>query len=114
MRVERQPSISFEYDGLVFTDGFRADLLAEDQVIVEVKSVARLAAVHAKQLLTYLRLANLRVGLLLNFGGATMKEGMKRVVNELPSSASPRLRVNHPTPQLRVSHPAPTPTPSAR
>jgi iron complex transport system substrate-binding protein len=50
--------------------------------------------VHTKQLLTYLRLTNLQIGLLLNFGGATMKEGIKRVVNDLPPSASPELRVN--------------------
>jgi GxxExxY protein len=60
-----------------------------------VKSVERLAPVHTKQLLTYLRLTNLQLGLLLNFGAATMKEGIKRVVNDLPPSDSPGLRVNH-------------------
>ena len=63
-------------------------------MIVEIKSVERLSPVHGKQLLTYLRLMNLHVGLLLNFGGATLKDGLHRIVNELPSSASPRLRVN--------------------
>ena len=77
-----------------FEQGFRADLVVEDRVIVEVKSIERLAQVHPKQLLTYLRLTNLRVGLLLNFGTAVMKEGIMRVVNDLPPSASPRLRVN--------------------
>jgi iron complex transport system substrate-binding protein len=71
-------------------------LLVARCVIVEVKSVERLAPVHTKQLLTYLRLTNLRVGLLLNFGAETMKEGLKRVVNDLTPSASPRLRINRP------------------
>ena len=64
--------------------------------IPDIKSVEQLAPVHSKQLLTYLRLTNLRVGLLLNFGAATLKEGVHRIVNHLPPSASPRLRVNHP------------------
>lgn len=98
LRVVRQHAISFQYDGIEFEEGFRADLLVEEQVIVELKSVERLARVHAKQLLTYLRLADLRVGLILNFGAATMKEGLQRVVNDLEPSASPRLRVNHPAP----------------
>ena len=63
-------------------------------MIVEVKSVERLAPVHQKQLLTYLRLTNLRVGLILNFGAETMKEGVKRVVNNFTPSASSLLRVN--------------------
>ena len=93
-RVQRQKTICFEYDGLVFEDAFRVDLLVEDQVVVEIKSVERFAAVHGKQLFTYLRLMNLKVGLLINFGGATLKEGLHRVVNGLSPSASPRLRVN--------------------
>lgn len=94
LQVERQKAIQFEYDGIVFEEGFRADLLIEGRVIVELKSVEKLAPVHSKQLLTYLRLMNLPVGLLINFGAATLKEGLHRVVNNLPSSASPRLRVN--------------------
>ena len=92
--VERQKPIRFEYDGLVFEEGFRTDLLIENQVVVELKSVETLAPVHGKQVLTYLRLLKLPVGLLINFGAATLKEGLHRVVNHLPSSASPRLRVN--------------------
>ena len=92
--VERQIPLRFEYDGIAFDEGFRADLLVEHRVIVELKSVERLAPVHGRQLLTYLRLANLQVGLLVNFGSATLKEGLHRVVNDLPPSASPRLRVN--------------------
>ena len=95
-RVERQKPVRFEYDGVIFEEGFRADLLIEGRVVVEVKSVERLAPVHGKQLLTYLRLMNLPVGLLLNFGAATLKEGLQRVVNNLSPSASPQLRVNQP------------------
>jgi iron complex transport system substrate-binding protein len=93
-QVERQRSVSFEYDGLKFENAFRIDLLVERRVVVEVKSVEQLSAVHSKQLLTYLRLLNLPVGLLVNFGAATLKEGLHRVVNRLPPAASPRLRVN--------------------
>jgi iron complex transport system substrate-binding protein len=69
------------------------DLLAEGRVVVELKSVEQLAPVHSKQLLTYLRLMDLQVGLLINFGGATLKEGLHRIVNHLPPSASPRDQV---------------------
>ena len=93
-RVERQKTIRFEYDGMVFEEGFRIDLLVEERVIVELKSVEKLAPVYSKQLLTYLRLMNLPVGLLINFGAPTLKEGLHRIVNHLPPSASPRLRVN--------------------
>lgn len=92
--VERQKPIRFEHEGIVFDEAFRLDLLIDEQVIVEIKSLEQLAPVHGKQLLTYLRLAKLQVGLLINFGGATLKEGLHRIVNQLPSSASPRLRVN--------------------
>jgi GxxExxY protein len=95
--VERQRPVSFDYDGLHFQDGFRIDLLVDKCVVVEVKSVEQKARVHAKQLLTYLRLLNLQVGLLLNFGAPTAKEGIQRIVNRLSPSASPRLRVNRPS-----------------
>lgn len=94
LRVERQLPISFCFDGIEFEQAFRVDILVEQRVVVEVKSVERLARVHPKQVLTYLRLMNLRVGLLLNFGAGTMKEGIKRVVNDLDPGTSPRLRVN--------------------
>jgi len=93
-QVARQTPIRFEYDGMVFEDGFRVDLLVDGRVIVELKSVETLAPVHSKQLLTYLRLTNLPVGLLINFGSATLKEGLYRIVNKLPSSASPSLRAS--------------------
>jgi GxxExxY protein len=94
--VERQKPISFAYEGLQFIDSFRVDILVASQVPVEIKSIEKLSPVHSKQLLTYLRLLNLPVGLLINFGEATLKGGLKRVVNGLPLSASPRLRVNNP------------------
>jgi len=93
-QVERQKAIRFEYDGMVFEEGFRADLLVEDRVIVELKSVEKLAPVHGKQLLTYLRLMHLPVGLLINFGEATLREGLHRIVNNLTPTTSPSLKVN--------------------
>ena len=93
-RVERQKPITFEYDGMVFEEGFRTDLLVDSRVVVELKSVEKLVRVHSKQLLTYLRLMHLPVGLLINFGAPTLKEGLHRIVNNLQPSASPRLRVN--------------------
>lgn len=94
LRVERQKVIRFEYDGMTFDEGFRIDLLVEDRVIVELKSIEKLAPVHSKQVLTYLRLMNLQVGLLMNFGEATLKEGLHRIVNKLSAVDSPVLRIN--------------------
>jgi iron complex transport system substrate-binding protein len=73
---------------------FRIDLLIDKVVLVEIKSVERLSAAHAKQLLTYLRLTKQPLGLLINFGGATLKEGFKRLVNDYDPSASLRLCAN--------------------
>ena len=97
LRVERQKPVSFDYDGLHFEAGLRIDLLIESSVVVEIKSVEALLPVHTRQVLTYLRLLKLSVGLLINFGAPTLKEGVHRVVNGLAPSASPRLRVNNPT-----------------
>lgn len=99
LRVERQRVIDLSYDGADFENAFRIDLLVEQRVIVEVKSLERLAPVHIKQVLTYLRVTNLQVGLLLNFGAGTMKEGLKRIVNGLPSSTPQLLGVNHTGPE---------------
>lgn len=82
VRVERQKPIDFEYDGVRLREGFRADLLIERRLLIEVKSTERLAAVHSRQLLTYLRLLGLPLGLLMNFGGGTFREGLRRVVND--------------------------------
>ena len=92
--VQRQTTVRFEYDGLVFEEGFRTDLIVDHQVLVELKSTEKCAPVHGKKLLTYLRLMNKRVGLLLNFGENTLADRLRRIVNDLPASASPRLRVN--------------------
>lgn len=81
-RVERQKAVSIEFDGLRFDAAFRIDLLVDDRLVVEIKSVEQLGKAHSKQLLTYLRLLKQPVGLLLNFSGATMVEGIKRVVND--------------------------------
>jgi iron complex transport system substrate-binding protein len=93
-RVERQRSFGFVYAGLVFEEGLRADMVVDDRVIVEVKSVVQLARAHSKQLLTYLKLTNRHVGLLINFGAPTLREGLHRVVNGYPRSAPSRPRVN--------------------
>ena len=92
--VARQRPVDIEYDGLRFEAAFRIDLMVDDRLLVEIKSVERLTAVHGKQFLTYLRLTKQPVGLLINFGGETLKEGLRRVVNDYLPSASPRLRVN--------------------
>ena len=92
--VDRQKPIDIQYDGLVFKAAFRIDLLIEDRLLVEIKSIDRIGAVHAKQLLTYLRLTEQPVGLLINFGGATLREGFRRLVNNYNPSAPPRLCAN--------------------
>ncbi|GGN49888.1 hypothetical protein GCM10011349_20960 [Novosphingobium indicum] len=95
--VDRQVPVDIEFDGMHFPAAFRADVIVNGHLVVEIKSVEHLARVHGKQLLTYLRLLHQPVGLLLNFGGETMKEGIRRIVNGYQSaegrSASSRLRV---------------------
>ena len=95
--VERQRSVDILFEGMRFESAFRIDLLVDGRLIVEIKSVERLNPIHGKQLLTYLRLMRQPVGLLINFGGETLKEGVRRVVNDYRPSASPRLRVNQPS-----------------
>ncbi|MGW8281237.1 GxxExxY protein [Sphingomonas aurantiaca] len=91
--VARQRAIDIEFEGLRFEAAFRLDLLVDDRLVVEIKSVERLLPVHAKQLLTYLRLTKQPVGLLINFGGDTLKEGVRRLVNNYrPSASSAPLR----------------------
>ena len=79
--VERQKPISIEFEGEHFDEGFRADLIVNGLVIIELKSVEKLSPVHKKQLLTYLRLTDLKVGYLFNFGDALMKDGIRRIIN---------------------------------
>ena len=81
LQVLRQQPVSVSHDGIVIENGFRFDLLVEDKLLIEIKSTEQHAAVHAKQLLTYLRLMGLPLGLLMNFGLATFKEGTRRLAN---------------------------------
>jgi len=83
LAIKRQVSIPIQYDELVFDEGFRADIVVEHSVILELKSVEAVASVHKKQLLTYLKLADKRLDLLLNFGAPLIKKGIFRIVNNL-------------------------------
>lgn len=82
----RQQPIPIYYDTIKFDEGFRADIIVDDLVIVELKSVEAVAPVHKKQLLTYLRLSGKRLGLLINFGAELIRDGISRVVNGLPEN----------------------------
>ena len=97
LSIERQKPILIEYDGQVLGEGFRADIVVDQRLIIEIKSIERMAPVHGKQLLTYLRLAKQPVGLLMNFGCETFRDGLKRDVNGHTNFASSRLRVNQPS-----------------
>ncbi len=79
--VHRQVPVAIEYEGQTFDEGFRADLIIEGKVIVELKSVETIHPAHKKQLLTYLRLTGMKLGYLLNFGSALMKEGIMRTIH---------------------------------
>jgi GxxExxY protein len=94
LTVERQKNIALEIDGIHFDEGFRADLLVEGQVLVELKSVEKLAPVHSKQVLTYLRLLDLPVGLLINFGAHRLNDGLHRIVNSYRPAPGSVLRIN--------------------
>lgn len=104
LNAERQVPVPIRFEGVTFDEGFRADLIVEKKVIIELKSVERLQPVHAKQLLTYLRLTGCRLGLLINFGENLLKDGIKRVVNGLPSDGA----------ALRDDKPVPNPAPRQR
>jgi iron complex transport system substrate-binding protein len=94
--LERQKSVAVEYDGVVFQEAFRVDLLLGGSLIVEVKSVEQLAPIHTRQLLTYLRMSKLCVGLLMNFGAPTFRQGLKRIVNQYEASTTSPLLINQP------------------
>jgi GxxExxY protein len=81
LSIERQVPIPIEYHGIKFDEGFRADILVNNKVIIELKSVESLNKAHKKQVLTYLRLTGLKLGYLLNFGEALMKDGISRIIN---------------------------------
>ena len=94
LKVERQKAVPIKFRGLTLAEGFRADLVVNGCLIIEIKSVERNAPIHSKQLLTYLRLMKQPIGLLMNFGCETFRDGLKRVVNGLDPFAPSRLRVN--------------------
>jgi len=94
LSVTRQQAIPIELMGLSLNEGFRADLIVEDALLIELKSVEKVSPVHSKQVLTYLRLLNLPIGLLINFGAPTFKEGCKRIVNGKQDFVASCLRVN--------------------
>ena len=85
-KVVRQHPVSFEYHGVKFDEGFRADLVVNDLTIIELKSVEQAHPSHKKQLKTYLKLTSKRLGLLINFGAPLIKDGIERVVVGLPDS----------------------------
>lgn len=83
LNVERQAPVQLKYEELVFEEGYRLDLIVDDKVIVEVKSVDEVGPIHKKQLLTYLKLKNKRLGLLINFNENLIRDGITRIVNGL-------------------------------
>jgi GxxExxY protein len=88
LKVARQVVVPIRVGQRQFDEGFRADLIVEDQVIIEIKSIERLAAVHKKQVLTYIKLSGIQVGLLINFGGELLKGNIERIV----TGAAPDLK----------------------
>lgn len=84
LKVNRQVPISIQYRNFTFDEGFRADLVVDERVLVELKSVDGLQNAHRKQVLTYLRLSGLRLGLLINFSQGRFRDGIVRIVNRLP------------------------------
>ena len=88
LQVERQVPVTVRYKDIVFDEGFRADMIVENKVVLELKSVEQTTAAHRKQIQTYLRLTGCRLGYLLNFGYALMKEGITRCVNGLSEDSS--------------------------
>mgnify|MGYP000132333240 CR=1 FL=1 len=81
LTVDRQVDVSFEFDGMIFKEGLRVDLLVERALVLELKSTPGLSSIHFQQVLTYIRLLDTSLGLLLNFGAARLKDGCRRVVN---------------------------------
>jgi len=82
LAVQRQVPVTMSYKGVVIDNAFKVDLLVEDSLVIELKSIERLVPVHGKQVLTYLRLMRLPLGLLMNFGQATFKDGLRRIAND--------------------------------
>lgn len=95
LRVDRQVVVPIAYKNILFDEGFRADLLVEDKVVIELKSVEEISRAHRKQIQTYLRLMDRRLGFLLNFGASLMKEGIVRAVNNLQEDTPIQLKSIH-------------------
>lgn len=85
-KVDRQQPVSVVIDGKTYPDAFRYDLLVDDCLLLEIKSIEKLGPIHIKQTLTYLRMLNLPIGLILNFGNETLKQGIRHVVNDYARS----------------------------
>lgn len=83
LSVQRQVAVPIEFEGERFDEGFRIDLFVEGKVIIELKSTEHISPMHKKQLLTYLKLTNTKLGYILNFGTVLMKDGIARIVNDL-------------------------------
>jgi GxxExxY protein len=81
LNVATQIAIDLHYEDVIIKNAFRADIVIEQKLLIEVKSIERLVPLHAKQVITYLRVMSLPLGLLMNFGGETFKEGVRRIVN---------------------------------
>jgi GxxExxY protein len=94
LAVERQKIIPIQYDGIVIDQGFRADLVVDGQLLIELKAVERLSSVHGRQVLTYLKFMNLPVGLLMNFSTDLFRDGLKRIVNKHAETDNSRLAIN--------------------
>jgi GxxExxY protein len=94
LRVRRQVKVPISLMELEFEEGFRADLIVEDCFLIEIKSVEHLLPVHSKQVNTYLRLLKMPLGLLINYGAGTFKDGVKRIVNQHRDTTLSKLRVN--------------------
>ena len=97
LSVKRQQPVPIQFAGIKFDEGFRADLIIENVLVIELKSVETLSPLHGKQLLTYLRLLKLPLGLLINFGAPSFKEGIKRIVNNHHDIMGSHLLINRPS-----------------
>jgi GxxExxY protein len=100
LHVERQRLIPIIWDGVSLDEGFRADLFVDGRLLIERKSVEKFAPVHGKQVLTYLRLMKLPLGLLMNFGAETFKEGLRRIPNDYMPIGNPGTRSDSPSSYL--------------
>jgi GxxExxY protein len=82
LKIDRQQPVNIVIDGKTYPQAFRFDILVENRLLIEVKSIEKLGPIHVSQTLTYIRLMHLPIGLLLNFGNETFKQGIRRVVND--------------------------------